>query len=264
MIRLAGFFRQTLTVAIAMSPCIGLAHDTWLLPLRDAGTTAKFELTSGMEYPKADYSIPADRVAKRGCRVAAASCELAAGKSGKHALSLSAKMERADAGVAWIDLAPKTLSLDADKVEEYLAEIDPPASVRAAYMAQTEPRHWRETYVKHAKALTGSAGAPPTAWSKPVGSELEIVPSSSSLLSNDSEARFQVLSGGKPLADFAVGVVGGTSAAPRLLRTDDNGEIAVRIDGAGYWMLRVTQLKPSTSKDIDWDSHFATLTFEVL
>ena len=249
--------------ALAVAPMAGLAHDTWLLPLRDAGTTATFELTSGMAYPKADYSIPGDRIATRGCRVAAATCELSTGKSGEHALQLSAVMDRDAAGVAWIDLAPKTLSLDADSVDEYLAEIDPPPSVRVAYMAQSEPRHWRETYVKHTKALTGLAGTAPTTWSTPVGSELEITPVAGTRLLKDSSARFQVLSGGKPLGDFAIGVVGGPNAKPRLLRTDGNGEVAIRIDGAGYWMLRVTQLTPSKVKDIDWDSHFATLTFDV-
>ena len=240
------------------------AHDTWLLPLRDAGGTAVFEFTSGMDFPNADYAIKPDRIATRGCRVAGTTCELVTGESGEHALSLSAKMDRSAAGVIWIDLAPKTLTLDADKVDEYLAEIDPPASVRAAYMAQAEPRLWRETYVKHAKAFTGAASKTPTAWSKPIGNELEITPSSTSLLSKNSDARFQVLSRGKPLADFAIGVVGGPNAKPRLLRTDGKGEVEVRIDGAGYWILRGTQLTPSTTKDIDWDSHFATLSFDVL
>lgn len=260
-------FRIPFGVAILpfmlIRPASVLAHDTWLLPLRDAGTTAAFELTSGMDFPSADYSIPAERVATRGCRVAATTCELVTGKSGEHALALSADMDRVAAGVVWIDLAAKTLSLDAESVKEYFAEIDPPASVRAAYMAQPAPRLWRETYVKHAKALTGSAGEKPTAWSKSVGSELEITPSADSDLSKGSDARFQVLSAGKPLADFAIGIVGGDGAKPRLLRTDANGEVSMSIDRAGYWLLRVTELKPSTAKDIDWDSHFATLSFDV-
>lgn len=240
-----------------------LAHDTWLLPMRDAGATTALEFTSGMDFPNADYAIKPDRIATRGCRVGGTKCELTTGKSGEHALSLSADMDRAEAGVAWIDLAPKTLSLDADKVEEYLAEIDPPADVRAAYMAQPEPRLWRETYVKHAKAFTGAASTTPTAWSKAVGSELEITPVADSTLSKDSDARFQVISGGEPLPDFAVGVIGGIGATPRLLRTNGNGEFSIRIDRSGYWLLRVTELKPSTAKDIDWDSHFATLSFDV-
>lgn len=257
------FFRTIAVALVVLAPASALAHDTWLLPLRDAGTTVAFEFTSGMDFPNADYAIKQDRIATRGCRVSAATCELSSGKSGDHALSLSAAMDRDAQGVAWIDLAPKTLSLDADKVEEYLTEIDPPADVRASYMAQPEPRHWRETYVKHAKAFTGSAGTTPTAWSKPVGSDLEITPVADSSLSKNSDARFQVLSGGEPLADFAVGVIGGTGAKPRLLRTNGNGEFSIRIDRAGDWLLRVTELKPSTSKDIDWDSHFATLAFDV-
>ena len=255
--------RSFTALSLLISCGVASSHDTWLLPVRDAGSTVAFEFTSGMDFPSADYAIKPDRIATRGCLVAGKKCELVTGKSGDNSLLLSAGMDRDVAGVVWIDLASKTLSLDADKVDEYLAEIDPPASVRAAYMAQAEPRLWRETYVKHAKAFTGSAGGMPTAWSKSVSSELEITPSSTSLLTKNSDARFQVMSGGKPLADFAIGVVGGPNAKPRALRTDGNGEVEVRIDGAGYWMLRVTQLTPSTTKDIDWESHFATLTFDV-
>ncbi|MFZ2235732.1 MAG: DUF4198 domain-containing protein [Dokdonella sp.] len=255
---------SAILAALIVLPTAALAHDTWLLPMRsDSSSAMTFELTSGMDFPNADYSIPADRVAARGCRMEVADCILKMGVNGEHALALSANVAGDTPALLWVDLAPKTLSLDGDKVEEYLAEIDPPPSVRAAYMAQPEPRHWRETYVKHSKALLGTAVSTPTAWSKPVGSTLEIVPSADSRLALDSDARFRVMSHGKPLADFAIGVVGGTAAKPRLLRTDADGDITVRIDQRGYWLLRVTELNPSTTKDIDWDSHFATLAFDV-
>ena len=240
------------------------AHDTWLLPVHaDSSATTTFELTSGMDFPTADYSIPAERIATRGCRAKDSDCTLQVGTNGEHALALSAKLADGVPAVVWVDLAAKALELDADQVEEYLTEIDPPASVRAAYMAQPEPRHWRETYVKHTKALIGSTDSTPTVWSKPIGSGLEIIPSQDSHLSKNSDARFRVVSAGKPLADFAVGVIDGSAAKPRLLRTDASGEINLRIDRSGYWLLRATELKPSTTKDMDWDSRFATLAFDV-
>lgn len=240
------------------------AHDTWLLPVQaDSSQATTFDLTSGMAFPTADYAIPADRIATRGCRAKESDCALQVGTKGEHALALSAKLAAGMPAVVWVDLAAKTLDLDADQVEEYLTEIDPPASVRAAYLAQPEPRHWRETYVKHAKALTGATNSTPTVWSQPIGSALEIIPSQDSHLSKDSDARFRVVSAGKPLADFVIGVIGGSAAKPRLLRTDAGGEINLRIDRTGYWLLRVTELKPSAIKDIDWESRFATLAFDV-
>ncbi|MEO7916979.1 MAG: DUF4198 domain-containing protein [Dokdonella sp.] len=256
--------RRAVLLAAALSCSTASAHDTWLLPLHgDSSATTTFELTSGMDFPNADYSIPADRVAAHGCRMEAADCTLKIGANGEHALKLSAKVAADAPALLWVDLSPKTLSLDAEKVEEYLAEIDPPASVRASYMAQSEPRHWRETYVKHAKAFVGLSAATTTLWSRPIGSTLEIVPSADSDLAFGSDAHFRVMSHGKPLADFAIGVIGGKAATPRLLRTDADGDVTLRIDQRGYWLLRVTELKPSTTKDIDWDSHFATLAFDV-
>jgi hypothetical protein len=35
------------------------------------------------------------------------------------------------------------------------------------------------------------------------------------------------------------------------------------LDKAGRWLLRGTDLRESTKKDIDWESDFTTLTIEV-
>ena len=51
---------------------------------------------------------------------------------------------------------------------------------------------------------------------------------------------------------------------PRLLRTDAQGKVSVRLDQAGPWMLRVTRIVPAPAKPAEWDSAFTTLTVEVL
>lgn len=251
----------------AVACCDARAHDTWLLaePGSHLGTSGAqtLALTSGMEFPLADYAVKPERIAAKGCRLSDGPCSLTIGKRGAHALTLFAAIPATSAAVVWVDLAPKTLSLDEAKVREYFAEIDASPEIRAEWEAKTKPRRWRETYVKHAKSLTGSNASADTAWSTSVGSALEIVPDAQATLTVDRDAEFRVLVQGQPLADFPIGVVSGRPARAQFLHTDTQGRVHVHIDQKGEWLLRVTRLVPSTRPAVDWTSDFATLTFIV-
>ncbi|MEO7433374.1 MAG: DUF4198 domain-containing protein [Dokdonella sp.] len=251
----------------AVACCDVHAHDTWLLaaPGSHQGTSGAqtLALTSGMEFPVADYAIDPARIAAKGCRMIDSPCALMIGKRGAHALTLFAAVPATSAAVVWVDLAPKTLRLDEAKVREYFAEIDATPEIRAAWEAKPKPRRWRETYVKHAKSLAGSGASASTEWSTPVGSALEIVPDAQATLTVDSDVEIRVLAQEQPLADVPIGVVRGRPARAQFLHTDAQGRVRVHIDQKGEWLLRVTRLVPSTRPAVDWTSDFATLTFTV-
>lgn len=240
------------------------AHDTWLLAQRtDAAAPPRhaMALTSGMDFPQPDYAIAPTRIAASGCRSAAGRCVVRIGKRGADALAFAVAPADVTAALVWVDLAAKTLSLDDEKVAEYLDEIDAGAEIRAAWETMDAPRHWRERYVKHAKALLGSDEAAVAAGSHSLGGALEIVVARGSSLQRDADATFRLLADGKPLADFPVGAV--TAKRAQSLRSDANGDVRVRLDRAGPWMLRATRLTPASGAQLDWTSDFATLTFEV-
>jgi len=243
------------------------AHDTWLLQADVDASGLSGEtgllLTSGMAFPTPDFAIDPKRIAEQGCRVDGVRCELAIGKRGAHALVLSAGVPRSLPAVVWIDLAPKTLTLSEAKVREYFVEIDASADIRAAWDARRKPRRWRETYVKHAKSLIGIRADAGVAWSAPVGSALEIVPTSEATFEQGRDVQFEVLAQGHPLPDFPIGAVSGPDAKAIFLHTDARGRVRVPIDRCGDWLLRVTRLTPSSKSPLDWNSDFATLSFVV-
>lgn len=249
-----------MSVALAAS---AQAHDTWLrVNSDDARAPVALELTSGMDFPAADYAIKPARIEKRGCRKPVGACKLVTGESGAHALDLRADTA---ADVAWVDLAPKTLTLDDEKVTEYLDEIDASKAIRDLWASMPLPRVWRETYVKHAKALIGApSDAQQSSWSRPTGSALEFVSVGSINTKKGQAATFVLMEDGKAAPNVPVGVIGSALGKPEFLRTDALGQLRIELDQTGDWLIRVTRLVPPTSPKGNWNSHFATLTFKVL
>ena len=71
------------------------AHDTWLLPAQarvQPGASISLGMTSGMEFPKDDSAIAANRVGRSGVRLAGAERPLARHEDGEHAMRLAAEL----------------------------------------------------------------------------------------------------------------------------------------------------------------------------
>jgi uncharacterized GH25 family protein len=93
---------------------------------------------------------------------------------------------------------------------------------------------------------------------------LEIIPEKDpTQLSARMELPIRVLRNGAPLPGFAVGLVRQGESQGILQTTDAQGRIAFKVDRPGLWLLRATDLRKSARQDADWESDFATMTFEV-
>ena len=249
----------------------GAADDTWLFPeaaTAKPGEAATFDLTSGSAFPANEVAVMPNRVEKAACRVAGKTAAIDSRRPGGDALLLAPRFAKAGLAVCWVSLFPKLTELTPDVVQEYLDEIAAPAAVRQAWMAGGKPGLWRELYTKHAKSFLrvgeGGAEAGGAAWSKPVGTRLEILieKDPTSLHPND-EVAVRLLFQGKPLAGNPIGLVrAGEQGIGFLPATDGQGRSSFRVGGAGRYLLRATFLRRSTAQAVDWESDFATLTFE--
>jgi uncharacterized GH25 family protein len=244
------------------------AHDTWLLPQRSTaapGSSMTLDLTSGMAFPALDYAIKPDRVARASVRLAGKTSPVKNRKSAAHSLRFNALLPEPGVATIWVELAPKSLDLTPPKVKEYLDEIGASPEIRRAYEAAPEPRRWREVYVKHAKTFV-RVGQPQEdrSWSEPAGMALEIVPEMDpSALHAGDELSVRVIRQGKPAASFPLGIVREGDAHGTLKSTDAEGRVTFRLDRAGRWMLRGTDLRRSAQPGMDWESDFTTLTLAV-
>lgn len=244
-----------------------MAHDTWLLARPSAaqpGAVVVLELTSGMAFPAPETAIKPDRVARAGLRLAGTTADLKDRRSAARFLQFKARPSQTGIATLWVGLAPKSIELKPGEVQEYLDEIGAPESVRRAWREQN-PKRWRELYTKHAKTFV-RVGQPSgdRSWAEPVGLGLEIVPEKDpTTLRPGEDLPLRVLLQGKPLPSFSVALVREGETHGVLKTTDEQGRVTFPITKAGRWMLRATDLRRSSKPGADWESDFATLTFEV-
>lgn len=243
-------------------------HDTWIIPDKfhvRPGENLIVDLTSGMAFPALDVGPKRERVQAVMCRLAGRTFELKDFEEG--AKSLRIKAVFADSGVAalWVKSASKEIELKPDQVQEYLNEIDAPATVRQQWTAANEPRRWRESYRKHSKTFVCIGdNKVDNSWREPVGMFLEIVPEKDpTALRAGDDFPVRVLKDGKPLADFSLGIEAGGEAKGAIQKTDAAGRAIFRLNRAGPWLVRGTDLRKSTGQNVDWESDFTTLTIQV-
>jgi uncharacterized GH25 family protein len=240
------------------------AHDTWVIPQRarlSAGADLVLDLTSGMAFPANETAIKPDRLARASLRLARQVSDLPPGSAGKGSLRIQTRVSQPGVATIWIESKPRTLELKPKEVREYLDEIGASESIGKKWEAEGSGR-WRETYTKHAKTFVrvGEANADDS-WREPVGMALELVPEKNPTdLRPGDELRVRVLRDGKPLPGLSVGVASAGDAKGTLRTSDSDGRTTFPLPRSGWWLLRATQLEKSSKPDVDWESHFATLT----
>lgn len=260
------FLITVLSLIVCALPVLG--HDTWLIPGRfsiPVGATIQLDLTSGMAFPALDTAIKPERIDRAKFRLADQTLDISKISPAAHSLRFQTELAQAGIATLWVELKPKALTLTPAKVEEYLKEIDAPESVRNRWKTSASPKQWRESYVKHAKTFL-KVGNPTSdrSWAEPVGMVLEIVPERDpTALHSGDEFPVRVLKNGAPLPDFPLGLVRAGQKHGIIQKTDAEGRIVFHLKSGGKWLIRGTELRPATQPDLDWESDFTTLTFEV-
>lgn len=245
-----------------------LAHDTWLLARRTVVPpgTVTLDLTSGMVFPANETAIKPDRVARAGGRLAGETFDLEDRRSAAKSLEFTARLPRPGVATVWVELAPKSIDLKPKQVAHYLDEIGASREVRLAWAEMAKPRRWRELYTKHAKAYV-RVGEPEgdRSWAEPVGLGLEIVPEKDPVaLHPGDDLPVRVLRGGQPFPSFSLALAPeGKGKAVAIKNTDADGRVTFRLDRAGRWLLRGTDVRRSLKPEADWESDFTTMTLEV-
>jgi hypothetical protein len=251
------------------------AHDTWLLPKvfrLKAEQRSQISFTSGMAFPRNEHAIKSERVEQAFVLLAGEKTQLAKRELAPKSLEFPIMPPNVGVATVFINLQPKTLDLKPRLVREYLAEIGASDSLKAVWkkVPNTDnTRRWRESYTKHAKThifIGAEANVrQDSAWKQPCGMALEIVAEAHpGLLRAKTEFPVRVLLDGKALPNFPVGCLREGSKQGTLQTTDAEGRVSMKLLQKGRYLLRGTLLKPATTSDMDWQSHFTTLTIEVL
>lgn len=244
------------------------ARDTWLQPERFAatpGATLEFGLTSADGFNGPETAIQPERVGVVRGRLAGETITFAAPMPGEKTLRFSATLPRPGVAVFGVELKPRVLELAPDKIERYFREIHADDALRAVWAAGPEPRTWRESCGKNAKAFV-RVGEPPAddrAWAQPLGLRLEIVPERDpTALRVGDELPVRVWKGGAPFAGFTLAFVAAGEAREHVVVTDDAGRARAKLDWPGAWLLHGTDLRRATAAALEWESDFTAMVVD--
>lgn len=257
---------------ILFSQTVASAHDTWLLPkvfrLATAERPTVLALTSGMAFPRPAHIIAQDRIQQATMRLAGETIQLGKYTSSPKTLDIAVNPSNVGVAAVSVVLKPRTLELTPKLVREYLAEIGASDSLKNVWKNPASGKKWRETYTKHTKTFFAVGAeekffAQDSAWKTPLGLKLEIVPERHPcLLRAKDTLPVQVLLDGKPLANFPLGLVQAGKKTGILQTTDANGRTTFKLSQAARYLVRGTLLLPSSQAELEWESHFTTLTLE--
>jgi hypothetical protein len=154
------------------------------------------------------------------------------------------------------------VELPAEKFEDYLRQEGLERIIESRAGRGQGNRPGRERFYRYAKALlTGEQLS--AAVTRPLGLTYEIIPD------NDPAARLERFAGrvlyeGKPLPDALVVAMPQADPSARLTtRSNAQGAFSFDLPRGGVWLVKsVHMVKASFFSDADWDSLWASLTFE--
>lgn len=179
------------------------------------------------------------------------------------------RFETGDPGTYVVGVATRArnLDLEADAFNAYL-EGDGITDVLAARRRNGElGKAATERYSKHVKAVFQVGASRSSAFDTPLGYPAEIVPLQNPYsLSVGSELTVRCLVDGRPVANQAViagGVHQGATIEDRMVRTDQYGVARIILDSPGKWYVKFVNMVEVTDEGLDYESKWATLTFEI-
>lgn len=128
----------------------------------------------------------------------------------------------------------------------------------------------RERYSRYIKTLVSAGEGSDQAVSAVIGQTIELVPLENPYAKKKGESvRFRLLFRGKPLANALVAATydGYSQTAHTYAfsaRTNADGVVTVPLSHGGPWLVRTVHMLPvQGEKDFDWESWWASVTFEV-
>lgn len=248
--------KALLGAAAIVLTCAASAHDTWFAP-QPGGLLA---LGTGNRFPVNEIAVDDKFFAKRGCVAADGSARALEKLRFTDKATILRPQGGSGALTCFVQLEPFDIDLPADKIDIYFKEIRPSAAVLAAW-ADLKARGlpFKERYTKSARIDLGADAS-----TEPTGTAMDALRvSPRGALAVGDVAVFQVLLGGKPLADFPVELINERSPIGLWHRTDAEGRIRARLPLPGRWLLRGTELGLDAADPTRWQSQFITYAFEV-
>lgn len=262
-----------LTSALLMtSVAVALAHDMFLKPSRffvSENSEVVVRLLNGT-FTRSENSITRNRlldvsVVTPSRRVSVDTTEWSAAGDTS---TFHIHTRQAGTYVVGVSTRPNRIDLSAEDFNFYLREDGIPDVLEARRQAGELDKPARERYHKHVKALVQVGETRSDHYATVLGYPAEIVPLENPYtLRTGSSLRARILVDGKPVVNQLVLYGGVTSAdvpvEAREVRSDAQGIATVQLETAGVWYLKFIHMSKVEGDEVDYESKWASLTFEM-
>lgn len=227
-------------------------------------------------FDKSENSIGHDRMADVSIVANGKASKPAAGSwtddAKKTYSTLSYKTGAAGTYVIGVSTKPKVISLSREDFIAYLKH-DGVLDTLASFEKDSKLTTVRERYSKHVRSIVQVGNTRTDDFAKPLGYPVEILLDSNpySLRFGD-KVSFRVLYKGRPVANQLVrasyeGFHGHDTSGAHInaheIRTDANGRAHFILTNKAVWYISLIHMQKATGADVDYESNWATLTFQV-
>ncbi|MGB5647161.1 MAG: DUF4198 domain-containing protein [Muriicola sp.] len=171
--------------------------------------------------------------------------------------------------LAGVSTKPRTLELSGEDFLEYLEHEGLTEIILNRKNKGINNRPVNEKYSKHVKAILQVGEDKTEEFSTSLNYPIEFIPLKNPYeLSVGDQMSFRLLYLGKPLGNQTVHISSRRNSKVKdgletALRTDQNGEVSFTISNKGSWYIATIHMLESIEESIDYESNWATLTFEV-
>lgn len=262
---------MNLKFALALLVPAGLmAHDLYLMPDRfqiNPGDSVTFSIHNGDDFPEAKSRVVLERLRNPALHARDAAPALPAFQmEGVHAIS-TIQAARAGHLVLTVETEARVEAMNAKDFLDYLKEENLSQVIEAREKQGEAGKEAKERYSKFAKTIV-RVGEGDGSFNQPVGLPIELVPEKDPLsLKRGEPLPMRLLFRGSPATGIAVigarTQASGSTAIATIGQTDAEGRIAIPVTEPGKWRLHAIYMERLKDPAADWESFWATLTFEV-
>ncbi|MBI3004143.1 MAG: DUF4198 domain-containing protein [Ignavibacteriales bacterium] len=250
-----------------------LGHDFFLFPspfsINEKGKV-KIAIHVDDVFPGNAVKWSASRVLRFEHRFGSSMADLRKKEPEKDSSGVIVSIEGLGLNMFALDWAARLIELKPDQFSHYLESEGLDHILKMRKERGEENKNGRERYSRFVKTLVHNGLGNSEALSKVVGQHIELVPLENPYVKQVGDSlRVQLLFQGKPQSNALISstYAGATKKADtyaQSARTNEQGIVYIRLTHGGPWLVRTVHMLPvANDKDADWESWWASVTFEV-
>jgi len=263
---IAGCITLLLAVAVAHAHDLFLRLDSYFL---QPNAKAVVRVMNGT-FQKSDGAVARERLADlslHGPGLTAASAESIAWRAEEKTSIMEIQTGGAGTYLVGISTKPREIALKAADFNEYLSHDGIPDTLAARRKNHELGKDVRERYSKHVRAIFQVGGKLTDDYKKPLNYPVEIIPQQDpySLKVGQTISVLCLLEGKSIPNQFVM--AGRESRDGKLhtltARSDARGIARIRLGGGGKWYIKFIHMTPISEPNLNYESKWASLTFEI-